>query len=114
MDPNDHRFSDRVPYAARVMVIRGAQAWLGEVKDLSEGGCGLFRPAECALDVAEIVQLVRNARLAGIVLAPPMSEQRPLVEALLAAGIKLVRIVSASSDPQDGSPCVYVDDRDAV
>lgn len=62
----------------------------------------------------EIVQLVRNARLAGIVLAPPMSEQRPLVEALLAAGIKLVRIVSASSDPQDGSPCVYVDDRDAA
>jgi hypothetical protein len=58
MDPNDHRFSDRVPYAARVMVICGQQAWLGEVKDLSEGGCGLFRPASCTLDVAEIVQLV--------------------------------------------------------
>jgi hypothetical protein len=58
VDPNDHRFSDRVPYAARVMVIRGAQAWVGEVKDLSEGGCGLFRPADCALDVAEIVQLI--------------------------------------------------------
>jgi hypothetical protein len=58
MDPNDHRFSDRVPYAARVMVICGQQAWLGEVKDLSEGGCGLFRPAHCTLDVAEIVQLV--------------------------------------------------------
>ena len=58
MDSNDHRFSDRVPYAARVMVIRGTQAWVGEVKDLSEGGCGLFRPADCALDVAEIVQLV--------------------------------------------------------
>ena len=58
MDPNDHRFSDRVPYAARVMVICGQQAWLGEVKDLSEGGCGLFRPAECVLDAAEIVQLV--------------------------------------------------------
>lgn len=62
----------------------------------------------------EIVQLVRNARLAGIVLAPPMSEQQPLVDALLAAGIRLVRIVSASSDPQDGSACVYVDDRDAA
>ena len=58
MAASDHRFSDRVPYAARVMVIRGQQAWLGEVKDLSEGGCGLFRPADCALDVAEIVQLV--------------------------------------------------------
>ncbi len=62
----------------------------------------------------EIVQLVRNARLAGIVLAPPMSEQQSLVDALLAAGVRLVRIVSASSDPQDGSPCVYVDDRDAA
>lgn len=62
----------------------------------------------------EIVQLVRNARLAGIVLAPPMSEQQPLVDALVAAGVRLVRIVSASSDPQDGSPCVYVDDRDAA
>lgn len=58
MDPNDHRFSDRVPYAARVMVIRSAQAWVGEVKDLSEGGCGLFRPADCVLEVAQIVQLV--------------------------------------------------------
>lgn len=58
MATSDHRFSDRVPYAARVMVIRGAQAWLGEVKDLSEGGCGLFRPGDCILDVAEIVQLV--------------------------------------------------------
>ena len=58
MDANHLRFSDRVPYAARVMVIRGQQAWLGEVTDLSEGGCGLFRPDECQLDVAEIVQLV--------------------------------------------------------
>jgi hypothetical protein len=58
MDANYHRFSDRVPYAARVMVIRGQLAWLGEVKDLSEGGCGLFRPDECGLEVADIVQLV--------------------------------------------------------
>ena len=58
MDANHHRFSDRVPYAARVMVIREQQAWLGEVKDLSEGGCGLFRPDECGLEVADIVQLV--------------------------------------------------------
>jgi len=58
MDANNHRFSDRVPYAARVMVIRGPQAWVGEVVDLSEGGCGLFRPDECDLEVAEIVQLV--------------------------------------------------------
>ena len=55
---DDHRFSPRVPYAARVMVIRGGEAWLAELVDLSEGGCGLFRPEGCMLEVAELVQLV--------------------------------------------------------
>ena len=55
---DDHRFSPRVPYAARVMVIRGDEAWLAELVDLSEGGCGLFRPEGCSLQVAELVQLV--------------------------------------------------------
>lgn len=57
MDENN-RGSDRVPYAARVMLLRDDLAWVGEVKDLSEGGCGLFRPAECDLEVAQIVRLV--------------------------------------------------------
>ena len=52
------RFSERVPYAAQVLVLRDGDAWLGEVKDLSEGGCGLFRTADCDLDVAEVVLLV--------------------------------------------------------
>ena len=62
----------------------------------------------------EIVSLVRNARLAGIVLAPPMSERQPLVDELVAEGVRLVRIVSAATDPGDGGACVYVDDRDAA
>ena len=62
----------------------------------------------------EIVDLVQHARLAGIVLAPPMSERQPLVDALVEAGVRLVRIVSAATDPQGGSACVYVDDRDAA
>ena len=62
----------------------------------------------------EIVELVQHARLAGIVLAPPMSERQPLVDALVEAGVRLVRIVSAATDPQGGSACVYVDDRDAA
>jgi LacI family transcriptional regulator len=37
-----------------------------------------------------------------------------LVDQLVAAGIRLVRIVSATADPKDGSACVYVDDRDAA
>lgn len=62
----------------------------------------------------EIVALVRNARLAGIVLAPPMSENQALVDALLQNNVHLVRIVSASTDPQGGGACVFVDDRDAA
>jgi len=63
---------------------------------------------------SEIIDLVQHARLAGLVLAPPMSEQQELVSALVAHGVPLVRIVSAAADPKDGSACVYVDDRDAA
>lgn len=62
----------------------------------------------------ELVDLVRHSRLAGLVLAPPMSERNALVDELVAHGIRLVRIVSAAADPQDGAACVYVDDRDAA
>lgn len=62
----------------------------------------------------EIIDLVQRARLAGLVLAPPMSERQELVNELVAHGIKLVRIVSSAADPQDGSACIYVDDRDAA
>jgi LacI family transcriptional regulator len=43
-----------------------------------------------------------------------MSERHELVDELVAHGVKLVRIVSSTADPQDGSACVYVDDRDAA
>ncbi|MEO8672335.1 MAG: LacI family DNA-binding transcriptional regulator [Tahibacter sp.] len=62
----------------------------------------------------ELVQLVQHARLAGLVLCPPMSERMELIETLAANGIRFVRILSAAEDPNDGYPCVYVDDRDAA
>src|SRR5690606_35968014 len=62
----------------------------------------------------ELVQLVRQNRLAGLVLAPPMSERDELVQTLTEAKVPLVRLISASSDPQDGHLCVYVDDRSAA
>ncbi|HEX7342362.1 MAG TPA: LacI family DNA-binding transcriptional regulator [Rhodanobacteraceae bacterium] len=62
----------------------------------------------------ELVDLVERARLAGVVLAPPMSENSRLIRHLSEAGVNFVRILSASSDPGDGWPCVYVDDRDAA
>jgi LacI family transcriptional regulator len=62
----------------------------------------------------ELCELVRRSRLAGLVLAPPMSEQPELIKTLSEAKIPFMRIISARKDPQDGYPCVYVDDRDAA
>src|SRR5690606_27797416 len=36
------------------------------------------------------------------------------VEALGRAGVRATRIIAAAEDPDDGYPCVYVDDRDAA
>ncbi len=62
----------------------------------------------------ELHDLVRRSRLAGLVLAPPMSEHVALLRKLTAYDIPLVRIISAAEDPRDGFPCVFVDDRDAA
>lgn len=62
----------------------------------------------------ELRDLVRRSRLAGLVLAPPMSEQDTLIASLTEDKIPFVRIISAAADPGDGYPCVYVDDRDAA
>jgi LacI family transcriptional regulator len=62
----------------------------------------------------ELVSLVKRSRLAGLVLAPPMSEQAGLIATLKAHDIAFVRIISSREDPRDGSPCVYIDDRHAA
>ena len=62
----------------------------------------------------ELVSLVKRARLAGLVLAPPMSEQADLIATLKAQDIAFVRIISSREDPRDGSPCVFIDDRHAA
>ncbi len=62
----------------------------------------------------ELRDLAHRSRLAGLVLAPPMSERNPLLHELMGFGVPLVRIISASEDPHDEFPCVFVDDRDAA
>jgi LacI family transcriptional regulator len=62
----------------------------------------------------DLTDVVHRSRLAGLVLAPPMSERTELARVLSAAAIPLVRIISAAKDPADGYPCVFVDDRDAA
>lgn len=62
----------------------------------------------------ELVQVVRQNRLAGLVLAPPMSEREELIRFLAESKVPFVRLISASSAPQDGYLSVYVDDRSAA
>lgn len=62
----------------------------------------------------ELCALVQRSRLAGLVLAPPMSEEPELLRALGDAKVAVVRIISAREDPREGPPCAYVDDRDAA
>jgi len=62
----------------------------------------------------ELASLVKRSRLAGLVLAPPMSEQPELIATLQAQDVAFIRIISSREDPRDGLPCVYVDDRHAA
>ena len=64
--------------------------------------------------VEELCKLARNVRLAGLVLTPPMSEDPALLSQLQAANIPFVRIIAARQEPDDGMPCVYVDDHSAA
>ncbi len=56
-DPSAPRAAERVPFAARLMVVRGSAAWFVDLLDLSEGGCGVFRPDGCTLEEEHVVHL---------------------------------------------------------
>lgn len=89
----------------------------GVLSACREAGFGLqIHPCQSGAPrlVDELRDLVRDSRLAGLLLAPPMSERVELIRRLAADGVKFVRIISAAEDPADGYPCVYVDDRDAA
>lgn len=82
-----------------------------------ETGFGLqIQPVDSTspLLAEELVEFVQRSRLAGLVLTAPMSERADLVAALAERGIALVRIIAATEDPDDGLPCIYVDDRNAA
>ncbi|HET8898842.1 MAG TPA: LacI family DNA-binding transcriptional regulator [Rhodanobacteraceae bacterium] len=61
-----------------------------------------------------LCDLVERSRLAGLVLAPPMSEHAALIRKLAQNKVPFVRILSAAKDPDDGYACVFIDDRDAA
>jgi LacI family transcriptional regulator len=62
----------------------------------------------------ELRDFVHRTRLSGLVLTTPVSERAASLRRLATYHIPFVRIISAARDPHEGSPCVYVDDRDAA
>jgi LacI family transcriptional regulator len=89
----------------------------GVLSACRETGFGLqIHPCNAASPTIaeELRDLARRSRLAGLILAPPMSERKDLIEFLARNNIHLVRIISAAEDPRDGYACVFVDDRDAA
>jgi LacI family transcriptional regulator len=62
----------------------------------------------------ELRDFASHSRLSGLVLTTPVSERTASLRRLASYQIPFVRILSAARDPRDGSPCVYVDDRDAA
>lgn len=62
----------------------------------------------------DIIDTIKHARVAGLVLTPPFSERPEFVKQILAQDIKVVRIMSGDVAPDELSPCVMVNDRDAA
>ncbi|CAN5199578.1 hypothetical protein BH11PSE14_BH11PSE14_03170 [soil metagenome] len=53
----DQRSTCRIPYASELIVVCERHAWRAALTDLSEGGCGAFRPEDCDLEEGLLVQL---------------------------------------------------------
>ncbi|MBU2894274.1 LacI family transcriptional regulator [Colwellia sp. D2M02] len=62
----------------------------------------------------EVITMVKQARVAGLVLTPPFSEMPDFVNAMLALDVKVVRIMSGDEAPDQLTPCIMVNDRDAA
>jgi LacI family transcriptional regulator len=62
----------------------------------------------------DLRDFAHRSRLSGLVLTTPVSERTKALHKLAGYHIPFVRIISAARDPRDGTPCVYVDDRDAA
>jgi LacI family transcriptional regulator len=58
--------------------------------------------------------MIKHARIAGLVLTPPFSEMPEFVKRITELDVKVVRIMSGDVAPDDLSPCVMVNDRDAA
>lgn len=72
----------------------------------------VIRPTDSkAEDVGkELAAMIGSNQIGGVILTPPLSENRALVTFLLNQGAKVVRILSGSEPPDNLAPVVYIDD----
>ncbi len=61
----------------------------------------------------ELAAMIGSKQIGGIILTPPLSENRELVTFLLNLDAKVVRILSGETAPDELAPVVHVDDVEA-
>ncbi|UTF59876.1 LacI family DNA-binding transcriptional regulator [Gilvimarinus sp. DA14] len=64
--------------------------------------------------VQEVQEMIDRSRVGGLVLTPPISENPEVLAAIGERNIKFVRVLSGAKAPDDLSPCIYIDDRNAA
>lgn len=70
--------------------------------------------ASASLALAEIDAMVKRSQLSGLVICPPLSEDKQAMVTLASLGIPFIRVVSGSDESCETSPCVFVHDREAA
>jgi len=75
----------------------------------------LIHPCNAKADniIDEITRMVKQSRIAGLVLTPPFSEMPDFVEKMKLLDVKIVRIMSGDIAPDDLTPCIMVNDHKA-
>jgi len=61
-----------------------------------------------------IIKEIKKARVAGIVLTPPFSENIVLIKQLINLKVAVVRIISGDKTENPLTPCVMIDDKSAA
>ncbi len=62
----------------------------------------------------EIIRMVKQTRVAGLVLTPPFSEMPDFVERINDLNVKVVRIMSGHESPDNLGPCIMINDHEAA
>lgn len=76
----------------------------------------LIHPCDASSETIEqeLIHMVQSARLAGLVLSPPLSEMPEVLDALDEKAISYVRVLSGTQAPDSPLPCVLVNDFEAA